>query len=523
MEELLLQLRTHTRMVWRFRWVALVCASIFCIVGWATVLTLPNKYEVTAKIFLDTRTLLGPLLRGLALDATSQYDSVKVMRRTLLVRPNLETVARKTDMDLRAETPAQFERLLNGLAKNIKVSSEKGTEDIFEISYENRDAKLATRVVDALLNLFVERQLGASRKDTSASKEFLDAQIKEYESRLIAAENRLKEFKRQNIGLMGGQSGYFSRTQAATTQIREATLELRETEQRRNELKKQLGNVSALLESSKIKVSHPLNARIEDLEMTLDQVLLQYTEQHPDVISTRKTIERLRQQRDEEIQAIDEEGRGAARQIENPIYQELQIAVGAAEAEVAALRARVTEYTARREEMAKLVDTVPKVEAEFSRLNRDYGLDRSNYDQLVARRESLKLAQEASQSGDTAQFNIIEPPREPLTPSAPNRPALNAGVLVGGLVGGMAFAWFLAMLRPTFYTKEGFADVTELPVIGVVSRIWTRRELLQRRMEVASFTLGCLCLFSAYVGLASFEALDVDIVSKIADLRERFI
>ena len=56
----------YMRMIWRYRWIALVAATVLCAGGWIAVLSMPDRYEVSAKVFLDTSTLLKPLLRGLA-------------------------------------------------------------------------------------------------------------------------------------------------------------------------------------------------------------------------------------------------------------------------------------------------------------------------------------------------------------------------------------------------------------------------------------------------------------------------
>ena len=198
MNEQLELVRIYIRMVWRQRWLALICAGVLCVVGWLYVMFLPNQYEVSAKIFVDTGALRS-LLKGIASDSNNRDDNVDMMRRTLLVRPNLEKVARKTDMDIRAKTPKEFEKLLISLARKITIVGST-RDDIYVIGYKSMDAKLATRVVEVILNIFVERSLGESRRDSSKSKEFLQEQINEHEQRLSAAETRLMEFKRENVG-----------------------------------------------------------------------------------------------------------------------------------------------------------------------------------------------------------------------------------------------------------------------------------------------------------------------------------
>jgi polysaccharide chain length determinant protein (PEP-CTERM system associated) len=315
MHETVVLILTQMRMVWRFRWLALVIAIVLCAAGWTMVVLLPNQFKVTAKVFLDTNSMLRPLLRGLAIDNRAQTDSTLMMRRTLLVRPNLESIARKTDMDLKAKTPEQFDALLTGLGKSIGISG-TARDNIFVIGYKSSDPQLATKVVEAILNLFVERSLGDSRKDASKSKQFIDKQIAEYESRLTAAENRLKDFKQKNVGLMPGQGGsYYSRLEAVKGQLANAKLQLEEATRRRDEYRRQLEGVETLFEPEIVSTApgvsgpHPLDGRIANLQTRLDQLLLQYTEKHPDVISTRSMLEGFEKERADTPVPVPEIGR----------------------------------------------------------------------------------------------------------------------------------------------------------------------------------------------------------------------
>ncbi|MFT5394095.1 MAG: polysaccharide chain length determinant protein (PEP-CTERM system associated) [Gammaproteobacteria bacterium] len=213
----------------------------------------------------------------------------------------------------------------------------------------------------------------------------------------------------------------------------------------------------------------------------------------------------------------------------NPLYQELRVAFGEAEAEVAALKARVAEYQRRQDDLRKLVDTVPKVEAELARLNRDYGIDKGNYDALVQRREALKISDEASQTTDEVRFNVIEPPREPLVPTGPKRILFSVLVLLGGLAAGVGAAFLGGRFKPAFYDRDDCEEITRLPVLGIVSRVWTRRELLRRRMEVGTFAVGCVVLLGIFSAVIATHAIytdvftDLNIAERLTNVRDRVL
>ena len=72
MQEVVVLVLTYLRMIWRFRWAALVGATLSCIAGWIVVMKMPDVYEVRSKVFLDTRSMLRPLLKGLAANSTAR-------------------------------------------------------------------------------------------------------------------------------------------------------------------------------------------------------------------------------------------------------------------------------------------------------------------------------------------------------------------------------------------------------------------------------------------------------------------
>ncbi|TPW16511.1 MAG: lipopolysaccharide biosynthesis protein, partial [Halothiobacillaceae bacterium] len=86
MQETITQLFSYARGMWRYRWVGLVAMWLATLIAWAIVLVLPNKYESTARIQIDTATLLKPLLKGLTAD-NDTLDQVTMMTRTILSRP----------------------------------------------------------------------------------------------------------------------------------------------------------------------------------------------------------------------------------------------------------------------------------------------------------------------------------------------------------------------------------------------------------------------------------------------------
>jgi len=519
MHEIYHRIIEELRGTWRFRLYALLAAWAVCLVGWAVVFVLPDMYESKARMFVDTRTALGPVLTGLTIqqDVNAQLNFV---RQSLLSRPQLERVARETDLDLRAKTPEARSALIDALVKRIQLTANDagGSGLVFTLQYQDRERDMSLRVVDRLMNTFVEGTLGGKRSGSEVAQKFLREQIEEYEQRLRAAEERLADFKRRNVGLMpGAQGDYFSRLQNEMAGVDKAQAELSVAMTGREELARQLRGEASIAvaqvpsggKDGDGQGGSTTASRILDTQKRLDELLLQYTDKHPDVIALRETLAQLEARRDAEIAAL-RSGDGAipASAAASPVVQSIQLALNKADVEIAALRARIVDGQRKVAELRKLVDTAPEVEAEFARLNRDYDVTRERYVALVDRSERTKLGDQAEQT-DTVRFEIIDPPAAKLEPVAPNRPLLIAAVLLVGLGAGGGLAFVLHQLRPVFSSSRALHEVTGLPVLGVVSRTWLDKYRLQQRREYIRYSAGAVALVIAFVAVLQFSDVAV--------------
>lgn len=522
MQDVIDSLWVIARGIWRQRWYMVLIIWLVSIAGWLVVYKLPDQYKASARVYVDTQSILKPLLRGLTVDSNQGAQQVALMTRTLLSRPNLEKVARMTDLDLKGQNPEQMEAVLSGLGKDITLEG-TGRENLYTISYVNNDPQLAKRVVQSLLTIFVESSLGETRRDTNTAQQFIDKQIAEYEARLVEAEEKLKEFKRQNVGVMPARGeGYYESMQAAMGSLEQAQLELREVENRRNEIKRQLEDEELNADSvtpSKPAAAAPsaVDGRIQSLQAKMDGLLLQFTERHPDVIEIKRIIAQLEKQKQDELKALAPAA-GEDRRESSPVYLQLKLALGEAEANVASLRVRVNEHARRVNQLKAMVDTIPKVETELGQLNRDYDVNKQNYETLLARREAAKMSEEAGQTSDEVKFKVIDPPYVPSAPSAPNRPLLMLLVLLGGLAAGIAFAFLLAQLKPVFDSRRNLSEITGLPVLGSISMVWTPAQLRKRRIDLGTFGLAGAALLMIFGGIETLLLLNVDVVGHLKSL-----
>jgi polysaccharide chain length determinant protein (PEP-CTERM system associated) len=499
MNEAIEQILGYARGVWRRRALVLVIAWLVCIVGWVWVYFLENQYQAQARVFVDTQSLLRPLLSGLAVQPNVSQQ-VSMMTRTLMSRPNLEKVARMTDLDLSAKTPKQQEALFKDMESRVSLQGAE-RENLYTISYQHSNPDLAKRVVQALLTIFTESSLGGTRKDLSSSQKFIDDQLKSYEAKLQEKEKALEEFKRRNVGSMPGQGGdYYSQVGTLNTTLEQAKLELNEALNRKKQLETQLQDQEETV-TAPVPVTPTttaLDGRIAALQTQLDNLRLRYTDLHPDIIRTKQLIERMQEQKQQEERQAKSQS-PAALKAQNPIYQQLTIAIAEADANAASIRTRVEQLEKKRSDLLKAVDRIPQIEAEYTQLMRDYGVLKQNYAQLLSRRETAAISSDVESKTDTVDFRVIDPPRVPNKPVWPNRPLLVSAVPLGGLGAGAALAFLLGQLRPTVESRRQLRDLTEYPLLGMVTKVETDAIRHRSRRLTLTYGVAAMTMAGAYL------------------------
>jgi protein tyrosine kinase modulator len=505
MNELLNHLSATAHGMWQKRWYGLLAAWIVGAFAALVVARIPDKYEASARVYLDTKTVLRPLMRDLAVDLDID-QTVSLLFRTLITRPNVEKLVQKSNFELESKSQAERDQLVDSLLQEIKVTS-IGRDNVYSFSYRNTNPERAKLLVHNLVALFVESDMGSKQRDTEKARTFIDDQLRTYEARLEEAEGKLKAFKLRNLGTLDGQSNrdYFTRVSTLTEEMSKQAVELNAAEQSRDALKRELSGetVSLLGDSPGAVVASPeFDARLDLQRKQLDELLRRYTEAHPDVVATRRLISRLEEQRQADLDARQ---RAAAAKGptssggSDPVAQRMRLALAESEAAVAASRARLKDIEKKLNQLRSTASRVPQIEAELAQLNRDYDVVRKNYDALVAQREKANISEDVDATRP-AQFRVIDPPRASTKPVFPNRVVMVPVVLMLALFAGLAGAYLASQIRPVFGTTQALRAATGRPVLGAISMIKSIELVRRARYRSMAFGTAFTGLLTAFGG-----------------------
>ncbi|WP_207479375.1 XrtA system polysaccharide chain length determinant [Arenibaculum pallidiluteum] len=516
-------IRAHLYGLWERRWRVVAVAWTICALGWTAVAVLPNRYESFARVYVDTSTLLRPLMQDLAVrpDVEQQVD---VVRRTLLSRPNLEQLMRMTDMDLTVTTPVEQDTRIKELQRDIQLKSEGG--QLFTVSYEHRDPAVAQRVVQALLNIFVEQNVGSNRRDMESARRFIEQQIRDHEKRLRETEQRVAEFRTRHAAQLATHDEIKTAAEEAATELRRVELQLEAAMWTRDQLRFELSRTPDALKPDRLlgagpsadpaAAPNPQATTLRQMEEQLASLQATKTPRHPDVIALKRRIEAFRSEIAGNPAAPDGAGTGT---VANPAYVRAQENLRRAELEVATLTKRAD---ARREEVQSLrrqITALPDINLQLAEVNRDYDVVRKNYDELVQRRESAELAEKLASQTKNVEFRIVDPPIVPVKPSGPKRVLFFAAVLFLGLGAAVGLSVLTTQLKDSFGSAERLRNRFDLPVLGAVSAVVLDVSPVVRALEIAMVaTMGALLLsmFAFLVYLFQFAAVPPDIYSHVA-------
>lgn len=489
--------------LWRRRWIVALGAWAAALALWFLVWLLPDEYESRAQVFVQTETILQPVVKDVA--AAPDYGArVDVMRQQLLTRPNVEEVIFRSGLDKTIEASNDVDRrvklegLVGWVSGEIRIDSPQPR--YFIITYRNGDRELARRVVDAFLNLLIEQDLGASLEDKEEARRLLDGQIAQFNRRLKDEENAVAEFRRTH-------SDELAVVEGASRQVDEVRSELQRIGDQIASEQRQVSTIRSLL----VHTSRAGGGEIDALRVQLAQLKSQYNDTYPDI-----------QNLQARIREIERGGSVPA----NPEFRRLQAELAAAESQIVSLKEREGALRAAQAEIAVARGQAPAVQIELDRLERAKLRTETQYNELLKNRDELTLTTNLGAGGQGVEYKIFERPTAAWRPSDPPRAFLIFASFVAALGAGVALALLLTFLDRTFSQTETLEKKFGLPVLGSLSTVssnYTRdlRYKDLRRLGGALVVLAAAMMVYLYVSVlrlpSALEAGGPQTASAVSD------
>ncbi len=488
--------------LWRRRWYAVAVAWTVCAVGWIAVSRIPNQYESLARIYMNTDQALNSLLHGLSVD-DNIAGRLDRMQHTLLSATNMKQLVHLTDLNAQVKDQEDMERMIVRLQDNISIKLQ--TRNLFTVSYRDSDPVLAQSVVSNLLSIFMESSAGDSRSDINSAQRFLQSQLDRLETALRAAEKKKSDFQTKYYDLLPTANSAQSLLEQSRGSVQQITADLNDAIAQSASLQKQIALIPAY---DTAPMTDSLPGHDEGLSLSPKTRLIQLNTQleaaratmkptHPVVVALQHQIDNLTSQ----IGSGGGAAKSAVVQSGNPLYREMKMKLVDQETKIASLRRRLVTAEDDRAKIEDEARQAPGYEAEFANINRDYDVIKRNYEELLGRRESARIAEDADKKGDKIDIKTIDTPEVSMIPVAPDRPLYFSGVLIAGILAGVGVALALVGLDSSFANTAAL-QIYGLPILGSISLDGTFSRLRTPWFAgVVAFGTACFALLLAYGGL----------------------
>ncbi|MFZ0553384.1 MAG: hypothetical protein WAM21_21510, partial [Steroidobacteraceae bacterium] len=389
------------RGIWRFRRIAIIVAWCLALVLWTVVFLIPSTYEGSATIFVDTGTTLSQATKGISLE-DNVVEQLERVSAALLGTPQLRKVASDTNLLAGAVTPKEQQAVVDDLRQRINIVADVDPHDPdprappkqFTITYDDGNRARSIQVVDRLLNDFVEDSLDGKSQGSQEAEQFLTQQIAAYGRRLSVTEQQLAAFKKNNAGFVAGERGdFFAGLQGEENALTGLQEDLYVANRKRAELAAELRSEQEFTASGPDATgggSTPLDTEqlIQQDQQRLDEMLLKFTDQYPDVISLRESIKELKAREKQQTAAAKHGDLGAASSLglsASPVYMRVQEEYNSEQVEIASLQQQISDRQKRIAGLRSQMSSAPQVQAEYAQLTRNYDVTKKNYDALLSR------------------------------------------------------------------------------------------------------------------------------------------
>ena len=468
----------YLSVVRRRKWWFVAPFALALLVGVALAIFLPKEYLSSATVGIAASAVSPDLARSAA--PLDRDERVRAISQQLLSRQVLGRVVQAESSGL---GPEEMDAAITRLRRKIQpvtipqpiAPDGNARLDSFIVSYLDRTPEAAQRVTNRLVEVFVDEttRVRATRaEDTTA---FLDVQVRDAQTRLAATEERLRDAKQLNIGRLPEQTGANLQTLNGLRQQLESTnVALRGEQDRLSMVDRQLEAMRQGTEGLPLLrggggPSLGPRMRVQAVEQELAAAQMVYTDKHPEVIRLREELAAAK------AAAAAERNRPPDDRLDylknDPTYRQLL-----ADQEMGRLRVRELQ---RAEKQARgqialyqsRVESTPMVEQQLASLQREYDLQKQQYSDLVAKRESARMAQALERRQVVEQFQVFSPATWPDAPFRPDRLKILLGALLMGLfLGGLGVVGREFMDR-SVHDAQTLQHEYEVPVLGEISTI----------------------------------------------------
>ena len=529
----------YLRIIHRHRYLFLTIAILVTTMVAVFSYRLPKKYQADSIVFIE-KNVISNLVKGLAV-SPDMRDHIRVLHYALSSRELISRVLTEMDSDIFTKSKSEQQAFIEGLKKRTGINV-RGQE-LFTVSLIDKDPAFAQTYVNTLVGKYVEENTSSKREETYGANRFLSEQIDLFKKKLDAAEDVIIGFRKKNgIYFSLDEKTVLEEIKSFTMDIEELTLDLDTLKHRCKALQRQLKSLSPTTETVEMFSSFDMfddptgfaDQEIAEKEAQLKQLLIRYTENHPEVVILKADIEELKKRAAEEEALLASTGgeitedslidsgsdnmeTSSMSSMPNLVYQQVEQAMLAAGAEIETLKAKkisLQKLISKREESLR---EIPENRKELGVLVQERDSAKHIYQELLQRMSQSEVSKQMEIGDKSATFRVVDPALFPEIPVSPNMFRMLLLALVGGLGCGFGVVFLLDLLDSSIkspYQMEamGIKILAHIPSIddGVT-------EDRVRKKDILFYSFGGF-YYVLFLALLACESMHINVIDHLKNL-----
>jgi polysaccharide chain length determinant protein (PEP-CTERM system associated) len=460
----------------------------------------PKNYVSSTTVLAQKSDIIQPLLEGRAVP-TGVSDRISIAKQVIFSRKALDEILQIGGWAAQNPDPITQDRLSEDIKNRTLISSPR--ESLVQITYRDSDPDRAYKVTERFAELFIKESLATKERESREAYEFIDSQVEDYHKKLTDAEENLKKYRADNADAHpGSEADTNTRISTLRTGIEQARLNVMELRSNEAALTSQLSGESEI--TAVQTRSGIFRAQLSELQSQLDKLLLNYTDQYPDVIRIRHQMEDLHKQLDaEENRKVEVQRTGTPTALDqtaqfNPLYQELRSKLADVRRQIAANESRMGATEAILNAELDRSRRIVASESALAELTRDYEVNRDIYQDLLKRRENARVSMNLDEEGRGLTFRIQDPATKPLRPTGLSLTHFGLAGIVLALALPFGLLFGVARFDPRLRSARELERHVGVPVLATVPVYATPRERGVDRTRNALAVLLILGVLAAY-------------------------
>jgi len=462
--------RALLEIVQRNRWAAAVGFAAVFLPALLWVLLAPPVYEAELRILVQRERAEGSLSSAAGPVSTQEVSSEIELLRS---RELLEQIAQRQGLAAAAGTPAELERAVRRLARDLDVGAVSDT-NVIALRYAGRQPKQAAGVLNALAALYLDKRAALERHGEAL--QFFQEQAGYHGGELEQAQQQMGEFSSSNqVSLLQEQkAAALRRIEELETELAGVSGEMQASRRRLEQLRQQGEKLPATVKTASRSARNQaliekLKSLLVELENQRTELLTRYEPGYRLVVEVEKKLADTQRALEREEQAVVVDETEAL----NPIRQAVEAEYFRTQTELVGLEARQRELRQKLGEQQGRQMRLEGLTAEHDTLERKRKLAEENYLRYEERKEQARIAN-ALDLEQLLHVSIVEPAKEPALPAErPIAMVMLVGLLVGSCT-GVGAALVRDRQNRAVTSAAEIAALTGLPVLSTAPEVTKR-------------------------------------------------